>query len=53
MEAFCRRHGYSGRTKPQVLVDRMRPHLLIAGAGTIAGTSFSATFARPGWSSTA
>jgi hypothetical protein len=24
MEAFCRRHGYSGRTKPQVLVDRMR-----------------------------
>lgn len=42
MEAFCRRHGYSGRTKPQVLVDRMRPHLLTAGAGTIAGKSFSA-----------
>lgn len=30
MEAFCRRHGCSGRTKPQVLVDRMRPHLLTA-----------------------
>jgi hypothetical protein len=42
MEAFCRRHGYSGRTKPQILVDRMRPHLLTAGEGTTAGKSFSA-----------
>lgn len=27
MEGFCRRHGYSGRTDPAVLVDRLRPHL--------------------------
>ncbi|WP_433307488.1 IS110 family transposase [Actinoplanes sp. CA-030573] len=42
MDAFCRRHGYSGRTHPQVLVDRLRPHLLTAGNSTIAGKSFSA-----------
>ena len=42
MDAFCRRHGYTGRTKPQVLVDRLRPHLLTASSGTIAGKSFSA-----------
>lgn len=42
MEAFCHRHGYSGRTKPQVLVDRLRPHLLTAGDGTVAGKSFGA-----------
>lgn len=42
MDAFCRRHGYSGRTKPQILVDRLRPHLLTASDGTIAGKSFSA-----------
>jgi transposase len=42
MDAFCRRHGYSGRTKPHVLVDRLRPHLLFASSGTVAGKSFSA-----------
>jgi transposase len=42
MDAFCRRHGYSGRTAARVLVDRLRPHLLAASAGTIAGKSFSA-----------
>lgn len=42
MSAFCRRHGYSGRTDPAVLVDRLRPHLLTAGSGTVAGKSFSA-----------
>jgi transposase len=42
MEAFCRRHGYSGRTRPEVLVERLRPHLLAAGPGTTAGKSFSA-----------
>lgn len=42
MQAFCRRHGYSGRTKPEVLVERLRPHLLTAGEGTVAGKSFSA-----------
>jgi Transposase len=42
MEAFCKRHHYSGRTAPQVLVDRLRPHLLTAGPGTVAGKAFSA-----------
>jgi transposase len=42
MDGFCRRHGYSGRTDPAVLVDRLRPHLLGAGQGTSAGKAFSA-----------
>jgi transposase len=42
MAAFCRRHGYSGRTDPAVLVDRLRPHLLAAGPGTTAGKTFTA-----------
>jgi transposase len=42
MEAFCRRQHYSGRTKPDVLVDRLRPHLLSASPGTTAGKAFSA-----------
>jgi transposase len=43
MDAFCRRHGYSGRTRPAVLVDRLRPNLLAASEGTVAGKSFGAT----------
>ena len=42
MEAFCQRQHYSGRTKPDVLVDRLRPHLLSASPGTTAGKAFSA-----------
>jgi hypothetical protein len=42
MAAFCARQHYSGRTDPQVLVDRLTPHLLSASAGTTAGKSFSA-----------
>ncbi|MFE0028828.1 IS110 family transposase [Amycolatopsis sp. NPDC059021] len=42
MDGFCRRHGYSGRTEPAVLVDRLRPHLLSASEGTVAGKAFSA-----------
>ena len=42
MEAFCRRHGYSGRTSPDVLAARLRPHLLAASPGTTAGKAFSA-----------
>ena len=42
MDGFCRRHSYSGRTNPTVLVDRLRPHLLTASAGTVAGKAFSA-----------
>jgi Transposase/Transposase IS116/IS110/IS902 family len=42
MGAFCRRQGYSGRVDPQVLLDRLRPHLLAASEGTTAGRSFTA-----------
>jgi transposase len=42
MDAFCHRHGYSGRTPADVLVDRLRPHLLAGSPGTVAGKSFSA-----------
>lgn len=41
MAAFCARHGYSGRTKPELLVDRLRTNLS-ASAGTTAGKAFSA-----------
>ena len=30
MGGFCHRHGYSGRTRPEVLVQRIRDHLLTA-----------------------
>ncbi|MEV0407278.1 IS110 family transposase [Actinoallomurus sp. NPDC050550] len=43
MEAFCRRHGYSGRVPAARLVERMRPHLLSASPGTIAGKQFTAS----------
>lgn len=43
MASFCARHHYSGRTDPQVLVDRLTPHLLSASDGTTAGKSFAAT----------
>ena len=42
MEAFCRRQHYTGRVDPQVLVDRLQPHLLTASPGTTAGKSFAA-----------
>jgi transposase len=42
MAGFCHRHAYSGRTDPAILVERLRPHLLSAGAGTTAGKAFSA-----------
>jgi transposase len=42
MEAFCRRHGYSGRVAAAKLVERMRPHLLSASPGTTAGKQFTA-----------
>lgn len=42
MAAFCARQGYTGRTEPAVLVERMRPNLLTASAGTVAGKAFSA-----------
>jgi transposase len=42
MDSFCRRHGYSGRTRPEVLVQRVRDHLLTASPGTTAGKAFSA-----------
>lgn len=42
MEAFCSRHGYSGRVPPDQLVERIRPHLLCASPGTTAGKAFTA-----------
>jgi transposase len=42
MAAFCERHGYSGRTRPEVLVERLRPHLHQPSAGTTAGKAYSA-----------
>ncbi|MBA2774285.1 MAG: IS110 family transposase [Nocardioidaceae bacterium] len=42
MAAFCARHGYSGRTRPELLVDRLRTNLLSASPGTTAGKAFSA-----------
>jgi transposase len=46
MEAFCRRHGYSGRTSPDVLAARLRPHLLTASPGTTDSKAFSAGLGR-------
>ena len=43
MGRFCQRQGYSGRTDPHVLVDRIKPHLLGSSVGTTAGKSFAAT----------
>jgi len=42
MTGFTARHGYSGRTDPEVLVQRLRSNLLSASAGTTAGKAFSA-----------
>lgn len=42
MAKFCRKHGYSGRTNPAVLVERLRPHLLNASPGTTAGKQVAA-----------
>jgi transposase len=41
MAAFCARHGYSGRTRPELLVERLRTNLLSASAGTTAGKTFT------------
>jgi transposase len=42
MAAFCARHGYSGRTRPELLVQRLRTNLLSAAPGTTVGKTFSA-----------
>jgi transposase len=42
MARFCRRHGYSGRVPPELLVERLRPHLLASSAGSTAGKSVTA-----------
>jgi transposase len=41
MAAFCARHGYSGRTSPEILTARLRAHLLAASPGTTAGNAFA------------
>jgi transposase len=43
MAAFCARHGYSGRTSPELLVDRLRTNLVAGSPGTTAGKAFSAS----------
>ena len=35
MAAFCARHGYSGSTKPELLVDRLRANLLSSADGPL------------------
>lgn len=42
MAAFCARHGYSGRTAPEVLAGRLRAGLLAASPGTTQGKAFTA-----------
>lgn len=42
MARFCKRHRYTGRVDPTVLVDRLRGGLLSAAPGTVAGKSHSA-----------
>jgi transposase len=42
MAAFCSRHGHSGRTRPELLVERLRANLLAASSGTTNGKAFSA-----------
>jgi transposase len=42
MAQFLTRHSYSGRTRPEVLVERLRPHLLAASPGTVTGRQFTA-----------
>ncbi len=42
MAAFCTRHGYSGRTRPELLVQRLRTNLLSASEGTTVGKAFTA-----------
>ncbi len=42
MQGFMDRHGYSGRIPAEVLLERLRPHLLSAGPGTTAGKQFGA-----------
>lgn len=42
MARFCRRHHYSGRVDPAVLLARMQPHLLAGSPGTTAGKQIMA-----------
>jgi transposase len=42
MAGFCKRHRYTGRVAPAVLVERLRAGLLSAAPGTVAGKSHSA-----------
>ncbi|MGO1592410.1 MAG: IS110 family transposase [Ancrocorticia sp.] len=42
MEAFTRRHSYTGRVAPEVLLQRLREHSLSASPGTTRGKAFAA-----------
>lgn len=42
MAGFIAAQHYSGRTSAEILVERLTPHLISAGAGTSAGKAFTA-----------
>jgi transposase len=41
MAAFCARHGYSGRTSPEILTARLQAHLLAGSPGTTTGKALA------------
>ena len=49
MARFCARHGYSGRTPADVLVERLRPNLLAASSGTTAGKAYTHCCSASSW----
>jgi transposase len=42
MQRFLDRHGYTGRVPAEILLDRLRTHLLTATAGSVEGHRFGA-----------
>jgi transposase len=42
MVLFCARQHYSGRTAPEILMERIRPHMLAGGSGTNEGKALTA-----------
>jgi transposase len=43
MDGFIKSQHYTGRTASETLLERLKPHLLAAGAGTNQGKAFTAT----------
>lgn len=42
MSLFCARQHYSGRTDPEILMERIRPHMLAGSSGTNEGKALTA-----------